>query len=126
MIECFRNGLVILVILKVNNSSLVPSSIIMSKDVIITTKKCPRNNPNTLTDLVKPSKKSEPNGLRDWGYFIDRWWPGGRTARGNISTVPARNRFDIVNNVIILKNLSVFANSDEFSPSFEKLGTINS
>ena len=65
MIEWFRNGLVILVILKVNNSSLVPSSIIMSKDVIITTKKCPRNNSNTLTDLVKPSKKSEPNGLRD-------------------------------------------------------------
>ena len=65
MIECFRNGLIILVILKVNNSSLVPSSLVMSKDVIITPKNCPRNNPNTLIDLVKPSKKSEPKGLRD-------------------------------------------------------------
>ena len=42
MIECFRNGLVILVILKVNNSSLVPSSLVMSKNVIITPKNCPR------------------------------------------------------------------------------------
>ena len=103
MIERFRNELVVL--LKVNNSTLVPSIIVMSTNVIITPKITPenfsRNYPRNLNRNRKSSQKIEPKGIRDWGYFIGRCWPAGRTARRNKSTVPARTRFDIVNNEII-------------------------
>ena len=111
MIERFRNELVVL--LKVNNSTLVPSIIVMSTNVIITPKITPenfsRNYPRNLNRTRKSSQKIEPKGIRDWGYFIGRCWPAGRTARRNKSTVPARTRIDIVNNEIIPENISVSA-----------------